>query len=79
MIYIFINIKQPPIKCFKNHANFIIYNSLIIYLNPGLFEGSLSQHFFINLTNPSGHFGGIVGLSSRLSTSSDTLAPLILR
>ncbi len=66
-------------KMHQNHASFIIYNYLIIYLNPGLFEGSLSQHFFISLTNPSGHFGGIVGLSSRFRTSSDTFAPLILR
>ena len=60
-------------------ANFIIYSSRMIYLNPGRLEGSLYQHFFINLVKPYGHLGGIVGLSSRLSTSSDTFAPLMLR
>ncbi len=32
--------------------NFIDWSSLIISLKLGLFEGSRSQHFFINLKKP---------------------------
>ena len=48
-------------------------------LKLGRFEGSLSQQRRISLAKASGHLGGTAGLSSRLSTSSETLVPLMLR
>lgn len=51
----------------------------MISLNEGLFDGSLSQHLFISFAYASGHFGGIVGLNSLLSTYSDTFVPWMFR
>ena len=72
-------VNQDGKHAHQYQANFIIYSSRMISLNPGRLAGSLSQHFFISFVKPSGHLGGIVGLSSRFSTYSDTLAPLMLR
>lgn len=52
-----------------NHWTFITYSYLTISLNVGLFKGSLSQHFFINLAKGSGVFFGICGLNSLYSTA----------
>ena len=59
----------------KNYQNFMAWSYLIIYLKLGLFEGSLSQHFFINLTKDSGVFFGILGLKSLFKTYIDTCRP----
>ena len=46
-------------RTFKKNHNFITSNYRIIYLNVGLFNGSLSQHFFISLAKGYGVFFGI--------------------
>lgn len=56
--------------------NFIAWSYLIIYLKLGLFDGSRSQHFFINFEKHSGVFFGIVGLISLFKTYIETCKPV---
>lgn len=51
----------------------------MIYVKFGRLLGSLSQHRFISFAHASGVFLGIVGRSYLWSTSSETLAPEMLR
>lgn len=45
-------------------------------LKLGRFDGSLSQHLFINRENAYGVFFGMLGLKSLFSTSIDTSSPV---
>lgn len=63
------------VKKLLEYQNFIAWSSLIIYLKLGLFEGSLSQHFFISLMKHYGVFLGIFGLKSLFKTYIETWRP----
>ncbi len=55
--------------------NFIAWSYFIISLKLGLFDGSLSQHFFMSLVKHSGVFFGILGLKSLFKTYIETWSP----
>jgi hypothetical protein len=61
----------------NNQASLIISSYLMISLKLGRLLGSDSQHLFISFVQASGVLAGTGGLSSRLSTSYDTLVPLM--
>ena len=72
----FIGFKKIDWNSQIKYQNFMFWRSLTIYLKEGLFDGSRSQHLFINFTYCSGVFFGIGGLISLFSTYMETCSPV---